>query len=135
MKQKMIDYYMSITEKTAELSYATKLKVGAIAVKNDRIISIGYNGTPHNWSNVCEDQNGVTYPYVSHAEENLIAKLCKSHESSEGASVFITDSPCMNCSKILYNAGVTSVYYKREYRLTDGIDFLKKCGVNVVKVS
>lgn len=135
MKTKFLNYYMNIAKETAKLSTATRLQVGAIAVKNDRIISIGYNGTPPGWNNKCEDDNNQTLHYVIHAEQNLIAKLCKANESSEGSIVFITHSPCIHCSKILFTAGVSEVYYETEYRITDGIDFLKQCGIKIEQLN
>jgi dCMP deaminase len=135
MKQTKIDYYMQVAELTAKQSHAKKLQVGAIAVVNNQIIGEGCNGTPAGWEdNVCEDENGMTFDYVTHAESNLLSKLCRSTISSEGATVFITHSPCMQCSKILAGAGISKIYYKTEYRLTDGIDFLKRRGIEVIKV-
>ena len=131
MKQKFIDYYMDIAERTAELSTAKRLKVGSIVVKNDRIVTIGYNGTPSGWTNECEDENYKTKPEVIHAEANAIAKLAKSTESGEGAVMFLTHAPCMDCAKQVYTAGISKVYYKNSYRSIDGIDFLNKCKVEV----
>ena len=113
------------------MSSAMKLKVGSIAVKDHRIISHSWNGTPSGWDNTCEDSNGMTLPQVSHSEENMIAKLCRSNESAVGSTVFITHSPCYVCSRILFNAGVEKVYYRTPYRDSAGIDFLLKCGVEV----
>ena len=132
MKPKFIAYYMGIAELTAQLSTANKLKVGAIAVKNGRIISEGYNGTTAGSSNQCEDENGMTFPYVIHAEGNLIAKLAKSNESSEGATIFLTHSPCLQCAKLIQGAGISTVYYKNAYRSDDGINFLTENNVNVI---
>ena len=131
MKPKFIKYYMDIAKRTAELSSAKRLQVGAIIVKNDRIVSIGYNGTPSGWTNVCEDENYKTKPEVIHAEANAIAKLAKSTESGEGAVMSLTHAPCMDCAKQVYTAGISKVYYKNSYRSTDGIDFLNKCKVEV----
>ena len=100
-------------------------------VKNDRIVTIGYNGTPSGWTNECEDENYKTKPEVIHAEANAIAKLAKSTESGEGAVMFLTHAPCMDCAKQVYTAGISKVYYKNSYRSTDGIDFLNKCKVEV----
>ena len=122
---------MDIAERTAELSTAKRLKVGSIVVKNDRIVTIGYNGTPSGWTNECEDENYKTKPEVIHAEANAIAKLAKSTESGEGAVMFLTHAPCMDCAKQVYTAGISKVYYKNSYRSTDGIDFLNKCKVEV----
>ena len=131
MKPKFVKYYMAIAKRTAELSSAKRLQVGAIIVKNDRIVSIGYNGTPSGWTNVCEDENYKTKPEVILAEANAIAKLAKSTESGEGAVMFLTHAPCMDCAKQVYTAGISKVYYKNSYRSTDGIDFLNKCKVEV----
>lgn len=142
MKQKFIDAYMDVAERFAQLSSAKRLNVGAIVVKDDRIISIGYNGMPSGWTNECEESwewpNGHpemrTKPEVLHAESNAIAKLARSAESGEGASIFITHSPCIECAKLIYQSGITTVYYKNEYRSTQGIDFLEKSKLNVVKI-
>jgi dCMP deaminase len=130
---------MDIAERTAELSTAKRLKVGSIVVKNDRIVSIGYNGTPSGWTNECEylehriaqEPLLKTKPEVIHAEANAIAKLAKSTESGEGAVMFLTHAPCMDCAKQVYTAGISKVYYKNSYRSTDGIDFLNNCKVEV----
>ena len=133
MKQKFIDAYIDVAERFAQLSSATRLQVGAIVVKDDRIISIGYNGMPSGWDNVCEHE-GKTKAEVLHAESNAIAKLAKSPESGEGASIFITHSPCIDCAKLIYQSGITTVYYKNEYRSTQGIDFLNKSNIEIIKV-
>lgn len=121
---------MSIAESVSELSSAKRLQVGCVAVKNDKIISFGYNGTPADWNNECEyidDQNQlVTKPEVIHAEMNCLMKLARSTESSEGAVLFITHAPCMHCSKAIYQAGIHHVFYKNVYRTCDGVDFLKQ---------
>jgi dCMP deaminase len=128
------------TAKTfAELSYARRLKVGAIIVKDDRIISIGYNGMPAGWDNVCEDETryedgGVplkTKPEVLHAESNAIAKLAKSSDSGNGADLFVTHSPCIECAKLIYQSGIRRVWYGKNYRDDAGIKFLEKSGVVV----
>ena len=145
MKTKFIEAYMDVAERFAQLSSAKRLNVGAIVVKDDRIISIGYNGMPSGWDNECEYEVIVedgddyttelkTKPEVLHAESNCIAKLAKSPESGEGASIFITHSPCIDCAKLIYQSGITTVYYKNDYRSTQGIDFLKKSNIWVVKV-
>lgn len=154
---------MDVAERFAEESYATRLHVGAIVVKDNRIISIGINGMPSGWENVCEeriylnefanpfmtnDECDIQYPYedrygryslkskpeVLHAETNAISKLAKSSESGDGAAIFITHSPCLNCAKMIYQAGITEVYYRNEYRCSDGIEFLKKCNIPVEKI-
>jgi len=134
MKEKLINAYMESAEVFAKLSTAKRLKVGAIIVKDQRIISIGYNGTPEGWCNVCEDENNVTKPEVIHSEMNCINKLAKSNESGEGSVMFVTHSPCMDCAKSIYGAGIKEVYYKNSYRDDSGIEFLKKCGVNVIQL-
>ena len=133
MKQKFIDAYMDVAERFAQLSSAKRLNVGAIVVKDDRIISIGYNGMPSGWDNVCEHE-GKTKPEVLHAESNAIAKLARSSESGEGAAIFITHAPCIDCAKLIYQSGIATVYYKNDYRSTQGIEFLKKSNIWVVKV-
>lgn len=118
----------------AQLSTAKRRLVGCVVVKDNRIISIGYNGMPSGWTNECEDENNVTKPEVLHAETNAIAKLARSPESGEGASLFVTDSPCLNCAKLIYQAGISEVYYSREYHCLDGVDFLKKAGIMVSNI-
>lgn len=142
MKDKFIQAYMKTAEVFAELSYAKRLHVGAIIVKDDRIISIGYNGMPAGWDNNCEDKvwdkDGdytlKTKPEVLHAESNAIAKLARSNDSGEGAAIFITHSPCLECAKLIYQSGIRQVFYKVNYRDTAGIDFLSKSNIPVVKV-
>ena len=140
MKQKLKQAYMKTAETFAELSHARRLHVGAIVVKDDRIISIGYNGMPAGWDNNCEDQtydeDGFhitlkTKPEVLHAETNAIAKLAKSNESGLGATMFITHAPCLDCAKLIYQSGIGSVLYRNTYRDTSGITFLEKSGVTV----
>ena len=125
---------MDTAERFGALSTAKRLQVGAIVVKDNRIISIGYNGMPSGWDNVCEDGKNKTKPEVLHAEENAIAKLASSHESGKGAEIYITHSPCMNCAKLIYASGITKVYYKHKYRSEDGIHFLEKCGLEVKRL-
>jgi dCMP deaminase len=138
MKEKLKQAYMQTAHTFAKLSTAQRLKVGAIVVKNDRIISIGYNGMPSGWSNVCEDitEEGElkTKPEVLHAESNAIAKLARSNESGEDSSLFITHSPCLDCAKLIYQSGVKEVYYQNEYRDNTGLKFLSKSGVKVEKL-
>jgi dCMP deaminase len=144
MKPKFIDAFMKTAEIFADLSYAKRLHVGAIIVKEDRIISIGYNGMPTGWNNNCEDiistvweepdlHNLKTKPEVIHAESNAITKLAKSTESGDGATMFITHAPCLECAKLVYQSGITSVFYRNSYRSNDGIEFLQKCGVEVIR--
>ena len=123
---------MDTAERFASLSTAKRLQVGAIVVKDNRIISIGYNGMPSGWDNECEHE-GVTKPEVIHAEANAIAKLARSHDSGEGSTMYITHAPCIECAKQIYSAGVTKVYFKNEYRSDSGINFLQKCGLEVVQ--
>ena len=157
MKQKFRDAYMKVAETFAGLSSARRLHVGAIVVKDDRIISIGYNGMPSGWDNNCEDKfycdDGdykeqlfpkdanqwmsyklVTKPEVLHAETNAIAKLAKSTESGIGADMFITHAPCLDCAKLVYQSGINSVYYRNAYRNESGIEFLEKAGVKVERI-
>lgn len=135
MKPKFIDAYMDVAERFGQLSTARRLNVGAIIVKDNRIISIGYNGMPSGWDNNCEDtlDGGQlkSKPEVLHAESNAIAKLARSNESGEDSTLFITHSPCLECSKLIYQSGIITVYYKNEYRSQDGLDFLKKSNINV----
>lgn len=141
MKQKFIEAFMNAAEVFAALSSARRLHVGAIIVKDNRIISIGYNGMPSGWDNNCEDivVDGIssqlkTKPEVLHAETNAIAKLAKSTESGDGATIFITHAPCLDCAKLIYQSGIKSVYYRNTYRNTDGVDFLNKCNIEVKNV-
>jgi len=147
VKEKFRNAYMKVAETFSELSSARRLHVGAIIVKDDRIISIGYNGMPSGWDNNCEDVITPSLPYlqgegptlktkpeVLHAETNAIAKLAKSTESGDGASMFITHSPCLDCAKLIYQSGIKSVYYRNVYRSDDGIKFLEKCNVSVEKI-
>ena len=142
MKQKFIDYFMDVAERTSQLSHAIRLQVGAIIVKDDRIISIGYNGMPSGWDNNCEFEftdpqtkvkELVTRKEVLHAETNAIAKLAKSNESGVGATLFITHAPCLDCAKLIYQSGINNVLYRNTYRSDDGINFLNKSGVNVTQ--
>ena len=154
---------MDVAKRFAQISSARRLQVGAIVVKDDRIISIGYNGMPAGWDNNCEnkvyfnegdhwnkpsswvdtnypfeDSDGKYHlkskPEVLHAERNALDKLARTHESGTGASMFVTHSPCMECAKSIYGAGITTLYYDTEYRSTEGIEFLKQCGVTVRKL-
>jgi len=135
MKPALIKAYMDIAERFAEVSECQRLKVGAIVVKNGSILAHGWNGTPSGFkTNVCEMEDGSTSPFVLHAEQNILVKMAKSTESIEGAELFCTHSPCPECSKLLAQSGVKKVYFKYEYRITDGIDILKELGVEVEKV-
>ena len=152
MKQKWIDAFMDTAERFAQLSSAKRLQVGAVVVKDNRIISIGYNGTPAGWSNDCEEmfitQDEIspnvfsldkriefrTKDEVIHAEANAISKLARSNDSGLGSDMFISHAPCVHCAKLIYGAGISKVYYRQSYRDTDGIDFLTKCNIEVEKV-
>ena len=140
MNQRFIDFFMDIAERTALLSRAVRLKVGAIVVKDDRIISIGFNGTPAGWHNECENKiwsaDGdyvlKTKPEVIHAEANAISKLASSHESGKGADMYINYAPCVECAKLIYGAGINRVFYRNAYRDRSGLDFLRKCNIEVI---
>lgn len=172
MKRKLIHAYMDTAHRFAELSTARRLHVGAIVVKDDRIISIGYNGMPAGWDNNCENKvypdrlmgdyeqhydefdaafphqeedidpdlgyarryKLVTKPEVLHAESNAIAKLARSNESGDGASLFVTHAPCMDCAKLIYQSGIKSVYYRNSYRSNDGVEFLKRCEIKIEQI-
>jgi len=143
MKPKFQQLYITIASTVATMSTARRLQVGAIVVKDDRVISMGYNGMPSGWDNNCEDEicwpNGeikflTTKPEVLHAETNAIAKLARSNESGLGATMFITHSPCLDCAKLVYQSGINTVYYRNSYRSEEGIQFLEKAGVEVVKL-
>ena len=123
--------YLSMAEVWAQNSYCKRRKVGALLVKDRTIISDGYNGTPSGFETICAAENGVTKPYVLHAEANAITKVAKSGNSSEGATLYVTASPCAECAKLIIQAGITRVVYRDAYRLTDGIDLLKRAGVEV----
>lgn len=123
--------YLEMAEVWAQNSYCKRRKVGALLVKDRTIISDGYNGTPSGFENICEDEDGVTKPYVLHAEANAITKVAKSGNSSEGATLYVTASPCAECAKLIIQSGITRVVYRDAYRLTDGIDLLKRAGVTV----
>jgi dCMP deaminase len=160
MKDKFIDFYMKIAESTSQLSSAVRLKVGSVIVKGNSIISYGYNGTPTGWDNNCEyreypprfgigngeyndfgydmiDEDDKTYrlktkPEVLHSEANAILKVARSTESSEGATLFCTHAPCIDCAKLIYQAGISTVYYRDQYRSRDGIEFLEKSNIPVI---
>ena len=148
IKEKYLGAYMKTARVFAELSSSRRKQVGAVVVKDDRIISIGYNGMPSGWDNNCEDEignvlddNGYTVeirlktkPEVLHAESNAIAKLAKSTESGDGASMFITCSPCIECAKMIFQSGIKEVFYDEDYRDDGGIVFLNKCGITVKQI-
>lgn len=132
-KQLMFDRrYLEMARVWAQNSYCQRRQVGALVVKEGMIISDGYNGTPSGFENVCEDDSGVTKPYVLHAEANAITKLARSNNNSEGATIYITASPCIECAKLIIQAGIKRVVYGENYRLTDGIDLLRRAGIEVV---
>ena len=148
MKEKFIKLYMDWARRCAELSHARRLHVGAVIVKDDTVISYGYNGMPAGWDNDCEDpvydfnDNGKmavtglkTKPEVLHAESNAIAKLAKSTNSGLGADLFVTHSPCLDCAKLIYQSGIRRIYFGENYRDDSGIEFLEKSGVTVVKLN
>lgn len=124
--------YLEMARIWAKNSYCTRRQVGALVVKNNMIISDGYNGTPSGFENICEDDNGVTKPYVLHAEANAITKLARSNNNSEGATIYITASPCIECAKLIIQAGIKRVVYGEKYRLMDGIELLERAGIEVV---
>jgi dCMP deaminase len=148
MKQKFIDLYMAWAARTAELSHARRLHVGAVIVKDDTVISYGYNGMPAGWDNNCEDEIGQvlddngniiearlkTKPEVLHAESNAIAKLARSTNSGLGATMFVTHAPCLDCAKLIYQSGISSVLYRNSYRDASGVTFLEKSGVDVTQI-
>lgn len=124
--------YLRMAAIWSENSYCERRKVGALIVKDKMIISDGFNGTPTGFENICEDANNVSKPYVLHAEANAITKIARSGNNSDGATLYVTDSPCIECSKLIIQAGIKRVLYSREYRLTDGIDLLKRAGIEVI---
>lgn len=169
MKSKYINAHIKVAEIYSQLSSAKRLQVGAIVVKDNRVVSIGYNGTPAGWDNDCEDKEWMdpdaggwlspneiaerwphveykeeakeeyryrwkTKPEVLHAETNAIAKLASSNESGRDAYMFITHAPCLDCAKLIYQTGISNVYYRNSYRNTDGVEFLKKSGVNIEQI-
>lgn len=155
MKKKFVDAFIETAEIFSKLSTATKLKVGCVIVKNEKIISIGYNGTPSGWDNNCEnriynlsgendddypllDEEGKRYrletkPEVIHAEMNALMKLARTYESGEDSTMFITHAPCINCAKCIFQTGIKKIYYRNSYRSNDGLDFLDKCSVEIEK--
>ena len=131
-KQKELDSrYLRMARIWSENSYCKRRQVGALIVKDRMIISDGYNGTPSGFENVCEDENNQTKPYVLHAEANAITKIARSNNNSDGSTLYVTDSPCVECSKLIIQAGIRRVVYARDYRLTDGVDLLRRAGIEV----
>ena len=133
IKQETLDRrYLRMAAIWAENSYCKRRKVGAIIVKNQMIISDGYNGTPSGFENICEDENGVTKPYVLHAEANAITKVSRSNNSSDGATLYVTASPCVECAKLIIQAGIRRVVFTELYRMTDGVELLTRAGVEII---
>ena len=132
-KQQDLDLrYLRMARIWAENSYCKRRQVGALVVKEKMIISDGYNGTPSGFENICEDENNVTKPYVLHAEANAITKLARSENNSDGATLYVTASPCIECSKLIIQAGIRRVVYAEKYRLEDGIDLLRRAGIEIL---
>ena len=131
-KQRLLDErYMRMARIWAENSYCKRRQVGALLVKKKMIISDGYNGTPSGFENNCEDENNVSLPYVLHAEANAITKVARSNNSSDGATLYVTASPCIECAKLIIQAGIVRVVYGEEYRIRDGIELLRQAGIQV----
>jgi dCMP deaminase len=134
-KQQALDKrYLRMAAIWAENSYCRRRQVGALIVKDKMIISDGYNGTPGGFENVCEDENGVTKPYVLHAEANAITKIACSNNNSKGATLYVTASPCIECAKLIIQAGIQRLVYSEKYRLTDGIDLLERAKIEIVYI-
>ena len=132
-KQRKFDQrYLEMARIWAQNSYCQRRQVGALVVKQGMIISDGYNGTPSGFENICEDDNGITKPYVLHAEANAITKLARSNNNSDGATIYITASPCIECAKLIIQSGIRRVVYGEKYRLTHGIELLERAGIEVV---
>jgi dCMP deaminase len=129
---KLDERYLRMARIWAENSYCTRRQVGALVVKNKMIISDGYNGTPTGFENICEDETGVSKPYVLHAEANAITKLARSNNNADGATIYITASPCIECAKLIIQAGIKRVVYGEKYRLTDGLELLQRAGIELV---
>ena len=134
-KQRMLDErYLRMARIWAENSYCTRLKVGALIVKGQMIISDGFNGTPSGFENICEDENNVTKPYVLHAEANAITKTAQSHNSSQGATLYVTASPCIECSKLIIQSGIKRVVYGETYRVDDGLQLVRRAGIETIQL-
>ena len=134
-KQYRRDYlYLRMAKTWAENSYCQRRKVGALLVKDNMIISDGYNGTPSGFENVCEDENNVSKPYVLHAEANAITKVARSNNSSDGSTLYVTTLPCMECSKLIIQSGIKRVVYSEDYRIRDGLELLQRAGIETIKV-
>ncbi|MBE6230326.1 MAG: dCMP deaminase family protein [Bacteroidales bacterium] len=126
--------YLAMAGVWAENSYCQRRKVGALIVKDRMIISDGYNGTPCGFENVCEDENGITKPYVLHAEANAITKVAKSNNSSDGATLYVTAAPCVECAKLIIQSGIRRVVYRDAYRITDGLDLMARAGIEILQI-
>lgn len=134
-KQQELDIrYLRMAHIWAENSYCVRRKVGALIVKDKMIISDGYNGTPSGFENVCEDEQNITLPYVLHAEANAITKIARSNNNSENATLYVTDAPCIECAKLIIQAGIKRVIYNRNYRIEYGINLLKRAGITVEQI-
>lgn len=134
-KQQLLDRrYLKMAMIWSENSYCTRRQVGAIIVKDKMIISDGYNGTPSGFENVCEDENNITKPYVLHAEANAITKVARSHNSSDNATMYVTSSPCIECAKLIIQAGIKRVVYNQRYTKTDGCELLERAGIEIVYI-
>jgi dCMP deaminase len=135
-KQQLLDRrYMRMARIWAENSYCVRRQVGALLVKNKMIIADGYNGTPSGFENTCEDENNTSKPYVLHAEANAITKIARSHNSSDGATLYVTASPCMECAKLIIQSGIRRVVYGEKYRIMDGVELLERAGIEVEYLS
>ena len=135
-KQRQLDIrYIKMARIWAENSYCVRRQVGALLVKNKMIISDGYNGTPSGFENICEDENGKTKPYVLHAEANAITKVAKSNNSSEGSTLYVTSSPCIECAKLIIQSGIRRVVYCDDNHSNDGLELLRRVGIETVRVS
>ncbi len=133
-KQRQFDLsYLEMAAVWAKNSYCVRRQVGALIVKDNMIISDGYNGMPKGFENVCEDEQGLTKPCVLHAEANAITKIAKSGNSSQGATLYVTDAPCMECSKLIIQSGISRVVYHKDYRVRDGIELLTRAGIEVIQ--
>jgi len=132
---KLDERYLRMATIWAENSYCVRRQVGALLVKDKMIISDGYNGTPSGFENICEDDNNKTKPYVLHAEANAITKVAKSNNSSDGATLYVTSSPCLECSKLIIQAGIQRVVFSEHYHLNDGVELLKRAGIEVLMVN
>ena len=134
-KQELLDRrYLRMATIWAENSYCVRRQVGALLVKDDMIISDGYNGTPSGFENVCEDENGLTKPYVLHAEANAITKVARSNNSSQDSTLYVTASPCMECSKLIIQSGIKRVVFHDLYRITDGLELMRQVGIEIVHI-